>query len=246
MQLAANIEHLFPGYTKELEGEFLCIYTDTKRLLTTSAGVLIDPLPRALSLEWWLGGRRATEQEVVNDWNAIKSRALKLTDEDLKKWPAKMQAPLTSVRLKSDYNERLIINRLRANYTYVVTHLLPDLPGAPADAIMATMSLAWGVGAAFDQTKPPRLAFIEAMRKGEWLAAGAAARMREDNNRGVIPRNKHQDLMFSNAATVTRRGLEPKALWWPNKCPTEDSLKTLAIKALDLGIAKASLPPEEE
>jgi len=246
MQLAKNIEHLFPGYTKDLEGEFLSIYSDTKRLLTTSAGVLIDPLPRCLALEWWLGDRRATEQEIVNDWNAIKSRALKMTDEDLKKWTAKMQAPLTSVRLKDDYNEQLIINRLRANYTYVVTHLLPDLPSAPADAILGTMSLAWGVGAGFDKTTPPRTAFIEAARSGDWLAAGAAARMREDNNKGVVPRNRHQDLMFANAATVARRGLDPAALWWPNKCPTEDSLKTLAIKALDLGLAKASLPPEKE
>lgn len=246
MNPPANLERLFPDYSADLEGECLFMYSDTKRLVTCSVGIMISPVQRALALEWWIGDRRATEQEVVNDWEAIDSRARKMSDSDLKKWSARMQAPLTSIRLRKDYSDKLLVNRLRANYAYVVKNLLPELPLAPVDAQMGTMSLAWGVGAGFDRTNPPRLAFIEAAKRGEWLAAGAGARMREDNNKGIIPRNRHQDLMFANAATVVRRGLDPKALWWPNRCPIDDSLRTLAIKALDLGLAKTSVPPKPE
>lgn len=245
MKLPANIEHLFPSFTQDLEGLFLSPYSDVKRLITTSTGILIDPIERAFKLEWWIGDRRATDEEVANDWNELKRRALRMSDADLKKWTARMQAPLTSIRLRQDYNDRLTLNRLRGNYAYVVEHLLPDLPNAPADAILGTMSLAWAVGAGFDRTTPPRLAFIQAARAGEWLAAGAAARLREENNAGVIPRNVHQVLCFANAATVARRGLDRAALWWPNKCPVDDSLHTLAVKAVELGIAKTSMPPRD-
>lgn len=246
MTLRKSVETLFPGYTIGLEGSVSFMYSDVKRLITTAQGILCDPVERALQLEWWISGRRATEAEVHNDWNALKTRARAMADEDLQRWTAKMQAPLSSVRLTQDYMDALILKRLRGNYDYVVKHLIPGLADAPADAQLGTMSLAWGVGAAFDKTKPPRTEFIAAARAGDWLAAGAAARMREAGNRGVIDRNKHQDRCFANAATVVARDLDRDALWWPNKCPTEDSLKTLAIKALDLGLAKMSVPPEEE
>jgi len=42
--------------------------------------------------------------------------------------------------------------------------------------------------------------------------------------------------------------LDPAALWWPNVAPREDTLHTLAVKALDLGIARDSVaaPPEDD
>lgn len=246
MTLHQSVVTLFPQYTVALEGSFANLYSDVKRLVTSGQGILCDPIERALALEWWISGRRATEQEVRNDWHAIKSRAVAMGDEDLQRWTAKTQAPLTSVRLQQDYMDALIIRRLQGNFDYVVKHLIPNIVDAPADAQLGAMSLAWAVGAGFDKTKPPRLAFIEAAKAGEWLAAGAAARLRETGNKGVVERNRHQDVCFANAATVVRRGLDPKALWWPNKCPAEDSLKTLAVKALDLGLAKASFPPEKE
>lgn len=241
-----NVEHIFPQYSRDLEGVFLSPYADVKRLLSTGIGFLIDPIQLALSLEWWIGDRRATDREVIDDWHAIKDRALKMNDEEMQHWTAKMQAPLTSVRLRSDYVDQLTLKKLHANFAYVEAHLIHGLSDAPADAQLGAMSLAWAVGAGFDRTNPPRTEFVAAFNTSNWLVAGAHARLRETGNAGVIERNKRQDLCFSNASTVKARGLDPAALWWPNVCPKEDTLHTLAVKALELGIAKDSIAPKED
>lgn len=236
-----NVEHIFPGYSRDLEGTFTSLYSDLRRLVSTGVGFLVDPISRCLALEWWIGDRRATDREVIDDWHAIKDRALKMTDEEMKHWVAKIQAPLTSVRLNSDYIDQLLLKKARANFDYIVSHLIPELVDAPADAQLGALSLSWAIGAGFDKTSPPRTEFIAAANAGDWITAGAHARLRESNNPGVVERNKRQDLCFSNAATVKARGLDPAALWWPNACPKEDTLHTLAVKALELGIAKDSI-----
>lgn len=246
MSLRDSVVTLFPQYTVGLESSCAFMYSDVKRLVTAAQGILCDPLGLALKLEWHIGDRRATETEVANDWQAIKSRALRMSADQLQQWTARRQAPLTSCRLKQEYIDALTIKRLRGNYEYLKKNLIPNIDEAPADAQMGLMSAAWAIGAGFDRTKPPRLELIAAARAGDWAAAEPAAHLTEAGNSGVVERNRHQERMFANAATVMARGLDRDALWWPNRCPTEDSLKTLAIKALDLGIAKASVPPREE
>lgn len=246
-----NVAHLFPQVTAELEGVFTNPYSDVKRLITTGAGILIDPLHRCLSHEWWIGDRRATPQEIEDDWSELKTRANAMSDADLQHWTATMQAPFTSIRLKADYVEQLTIRRAHLNFDYITKNLIPGLPNEPADAQLGVLLLSWAVGAGFDRTRPPRTAFVEACNAGDWLAAAAGARLNEAGNKGVIGRNKHMALCFSNAATVAARGLDPAALWWPNVCPKTDTLKTVAVKALELGLAKDSLfvpagPKDEE
>jgi len=244
-----NVEHIFPQYSIDLEACFLSPYSDVKRLVSTGVGFLVDPIDRCLALEWWIGDRRATGREIIDDWHAIKDRALKMSESDLQRWTATMQAPLTSIRLRPDYVEQKTIQKLRANFAYIETHLIHGLSDAPADAILGCMSLAWAAGAGFNLTNPPRTEFVAAFNAGDWLSAGAHARLRETGNRGVIERNKRQDLCFQNAATVAARGLDPAALWWPNACPKEDTLNTLAVKAVALGIAHDSVlagPPDDD
>ncbi len=247
--IRANVERIFTQYTEDLEACFMSLYSDVRRLVTTGRGFLVDPIDRALALEWWIGDRRATDREVIDDWHAIKDRALKMTDQEIQHWTGRMQAPLTNIRLKSDYVDKLTIKKLRANFDYVEAHLIHGLSDAPADAQLACMSLAWAVGAGFDRTNPPRTEFVAAFNASNWLTAGAHARLRESNNKGVIERNRRQDLCFQNAETVRARDLDPAALWWPNACPKEDTLRTLAVKAIALGIAKESIsagPPDDD
>lgn len=228
---------------------FLNPYSDVKRLITTGAGILIDPLGLCLSHEWWIGERRATLVEVAEDWNALKTRANAMTTAELLRWTASAQAPLTSIRLKADYAAALTLKRARLNFDYITKHLIPRLESAPADAQLGVLLLSWAVGAGFDKTNPPRTDFVDACNAEDWLLAAAHARLREAGNPGVVARNRHQDRCFANAATVKARGLDPAALWWPNVCPKDDTLKTVATKALELGIAKSSLlvpPPDDD
>lgn len=245
-----NVEHLFPGYTRDLEGAFTSLYADVRRLVSTGIGFLVDPIDRCLGLEWWIGDRRATDREVIDDWHAIKDRALKMSDAEIHHWTAQMQAPLTSVRLKSDYIDQLLIKKLHSNYDYVRAHLIHGLDNMPADAVLGLMSLAWAIGAGFDKTNPPRLELVAAANAGDWRVVKAHARLREAGNAGVVERNCRQDLCFENAATVVARGLDTAALWWPNAAPKEDSLHTVAVKALELGIAHdsqfAPAPPSDD
>jgi hypothetical protein len=244
----SNVEHIFPQFSGALEGTFACPYSDVRRLITTARGALIDPVERALPLEWYIGDRRATEEEIRNDWRTIKDQALRMSDAKLQHWTATEQAPLTSIRLRAEFIDALTLRQLRANYAYIEAHLMPGIGEFPADAQLGVSSLAWALGAGFDKVVPPRTEFVAACNAGNWLVAGAHARLRESGNAGVVARNKQQDLCFSNAATVKVRGLDPAALWWPNACPKEDSLKTLAVKALELGLAKDSVmaPPDDE
>lgn len=230
------IERMFYQYSYDLEGVYSCPYADVKRLVTTGMGHLIDPIERALRLPWRIGERAATEQEIRNDWETVRRMAFERTDEQMQKWTATQQAQYTSIRLRAPDIDALTERQLRANLNYVLK-LIPKLLEAPADAILGTMSLAWAVGAGFHITKPPRTQFILSANAGDWRAAAAGARLREAGNRGVIERNVRQALCFENAARVVERGLEHTALWWPNACPKEDSLHTLAVKALELGIA---------
>lgn len=233
-----NVEHIFPQYSVALEGSYTSPYADVRRLISTGVGFLIDPIERALSMEWWIGDRRATAAEITDDWHALKERAMRMTDSEIHHWTARVQAPLTSIRLRQTSLDTLTIHKLRLNYDYVRTHLIPALDDAPADAQLAAMSLAWAVGAGFDKTDPPRTEFVTAFNAQDWLAAMVHARLRETSNAGVIGRNRNQDLCFQNAQTVKDRGLDPAALWWPNTCPKEDTLRTLAVHALELGIAR--------
>lgn len=233
------IAHMFYQFSYDLEGVYSCPYADVKRLVTTGMGHLIDPIERALRLPWRIGERPATEQEIRRDWGTVRRMAFERTDEEMRRWTATKQAQYTSIRLRSGDIDALTERQLRANLNYVLK-LIPKLLEAPADAILGTMSLAWAVGAGFHITKPPRTQFILAANAGDWRAAGAAARLREEGNPGVIERNKRQELCFENAARVVERGLGRSGLWWPNACPKEDSLHTLAVKALELGIAADS------
>lgn len=200
-----NVADVFPSYSAKHEGSFLSPYADIRGLITCSIGVLIDPIELALGVDWRIGERVATEAEVRDDWHALKSRS------ELKSWTAKRQAPLTSIRLTQAGSDALVRKRLQANVAYI-KKFLTAWDTAPADAQLAVASLCWAVGAGLNKTRP---AFVAAFNDGNWLACKQHARIREDNNPGVVGRNRDQERCFDNALTVTENSLDPAVLHWP-------------------------------
>lgn len=219
-----NVVQIFPQHAAKHEGEFLLLYADIRGLITSSIGVLLDPIHLALPLPWMIGDRRATEEEIRKDWNALKSRP------ELRTWTAKRQASLTSIRLTQDASDSLVRQRLNANVAYV-RRFLHNWDDAPSDAQLAAASLFWAIGAGVDKTRPE---FVKAFNAGDWLACKSHSRIREDNNPGVIGRNRDQELCWDNCLSVTERGLDPDWLWWPNRCPEDSTLREEAIKALGM------------
>lgn len=232
-----SVEAVWMPFNSDLEGVFRSPYLDINGDVTVAIGCLCDPLHRALTLPWKIEGRPATQEEIARDWQALKSRP------NLAEWRADKQAVLTSIRLDDDDVTALVRRRLQANYDYLRTHLMPRIDSFPADAQLGILSVAWGIGAAFDRARPPRPQLVLACNAEDWVAAKVHARLRESRNPGVVLRNRRQELCFDNAATIREHGLNPQWLWYPNRARDTD-LKTLALKAVELGIARDSVPPK--
>jgi hypothetical protein len=164
----------------------------------------LNPIELALRLDWRIGERAATQAEIRDDWQTIK--ALGPGNRT-----ARSQAPLTSVRLTQAGSDALVRRRLEANVAYI-RKFLHNWDDAPADAQLGTASLCWAIGAGLNKTRP---AFVDAFNAGDWLQCKQHARIRSDNNPGVIGRNRDQERCFDNACTVAEHGLDPAILHWP-------------------------------
>lgn len=226
-----NVEQIFPAYSEKHEGKTTWLYQDIKGLITTSVGVLVDPVELALPLTWMVGDRRATEQEIRDEWRLLKA-------QKVSSWTAKNQAKLTTIRLSDDAVDEIVTKRLRANVAYLRKRL-PFWDEFPSDAHLALLSLSWAVGAGWVDPgqKHSRPALTAAVNAQDWLAAKLHAHISEINNVGVIGRNRDQELCFDNALTVKERGLDPAILFWPNAAPREpapvDAQALIAASAVE-------------
>jgi GH24 family phage-related lysozyme (muramidase) len=213
-------------FSDPLEGVCLFPYLDIKRLCTTATGVLIKTIEHTLKLPWTIDGRSATEAEVRADFDALHA------NPDAHRWVASKQAKLTRIRLTEETADKLVTQRLNANVEYMRTKLFPGVwDDLGADSQLGLCSLAWAIGAGFNQTRP---ALVAAVNRRDWLAVKSHAHIKETNNVGVVPRNRQQELLFDNALTVQERDLDPSWLWWPNRCPQDSTLREEAIKALGM------------
>lgn len=201
----------FRPLSEKLEGVVRWPYCDVRRLLTVAVGCILEPRALALSLPWQINGRRATDAEVRADLQAVHDSA----NAWEKPWTAKRQESLSRIRLTDEGVDGLVGRRLDANVDWFRTKLFPEWDDYSADAQLAMMLTAWGIGAAFDRASPPRPGLVAAIRERDWLSAKAHAHLSEAYNSGVIERNRAIERCFDNAATVAMHGLDPSVLHWP-------------------------------
>lgn len=201
----------FRPLSEKLEGVVRWPYCDVRRLLTVAVGCILEPRALAISLPWQVDGRSAADAEIRADLQAVKDNASAWD----RPWTAKRQESLSRIRLTDDGVDELVGKRLEANVHWFRTKLFPEWDSYSADAQLAMMLTAWGIGAAFDLASPPRPALVAAIRGRDWLSAKVHAHLSETNNSGVIERNQAIERCFDNAATVARHGLDPSVLHWP-------------------------------
>lgn len=217
--------------TPRFEGVCRWMYLDILGLVTTAIGNLIDTPDSAAALPWRRpDGSLATRNEKINEWNAVKSLKGKTSPGGMKytDMGGGAFANFTSLRLTDEDARRVVENKLAENEV-TLKRIFPEFDQWPADAQLAGHSMAWACGANLDRVFPRLTA---ALRARDWLLASNTCHINtdgpdkvpgtRDDNRGVIPRNKANKIMFRNAFKVdasgmTEAALDPEELYWPQE-----------------------------
>lgn len=168
------------------------MYLDVKGLVTTAIGNLIDTPDDALSLPWVTEtGKPATKDQIKAEWSYVKSR------QDLKMRGGMAYKKITALRL-TDAGIQEVVSRTLDRMDNHLSGRFPQYPNWPADAQLATLSMAWACGPAF------RFPLLEkALKASDFALAAAHCKMSEVGNPGVAPRNvKNRELYLSAAGLL--------------------------------------------
>lgn len=235
--MKASVRAAFVGFTSPLEGVCPFLYLDVLGLVTTAIGNLVDtsqggdpqPWRPVLGLPFQhLDGRPATDEEIVAEWKAVKAR------QDMKMMGGGAFAKVTTLRLPPLGIEQVVNRKLEANDA-ILRQRFPDFEDWPADAQLATHSMAWACGANFHFPQLERA--LKERNFGEWtidpktgttvVTGGAALHCHintdgpdhvagtADDFRGIIPRNNANQQMYVNAMRVMKYKLDPDEVNYP-------------------------------
>ncbi|HEY6879455.1 MAG TPA: hypothetical protein VI299_15615 [Polyangiales bacterium] len=182
------------------------MYLDTRGLVTTGIGNLIDPVRLALGLPFQfkstnrhgiVSGRMATRDEIESEWKYLKDHPNRASFIRL---GARTIEPHTSLELSAANRQTLFLNKSNSNERQLRTHF-SEYDSWPADAQLALMAMAWGLGPGFPNTWPN---FAKACRARDFDAAAANSHIRSWRSE----RNVASVQLFSNAACVLRNPKE--------------------------------------
>lgn len=214
---------IFPAFTERLEGKIPWMYLDCLGYVTTGLGCLIDPVTLATDLPWMTRkGTTATRAEIVSEWHAVKDMV------SLAKLGHGVAEKYTRLRLNDEGVAQLAKRRLESNEEYF-RHTWSDWDDFPADAQLAIMSMGWAMGAGFVRKFKM---FTAAVRKHDWLEAIKHCHINEAGNPGIVPRNKLNKKLLSDAAETTTPEL--LTMYKAPPLPYEPSLSQTSVPWIGL------------
>lgn len=201
-----SVSNAYVAFTTKFEGSVPFMYLDVKGLVTTGIGNLIDPAAAAMALPWRRvsDGQLASRMEIAAEWMNVKART------DLKMHGGMAYRAVTKLRLDEAGIAMLVGGKVASNEREL-RRRFPDFEDWPADAQLATHSMAWACGPAFHF---PKLG--AALLAGDFETAAAECTMNEAGNPGLIPRNVANRLLYKNAAYVVGAKLDPEQLYYPH------------------------------
>lgn len=209
------VQSRFRAFNEPFEGAVPYMYLDIAGLVTVAVGDLIDPVELAAALPFRFKdksgianpGALASKDEIAAEWHRIKS------DPVLAQQGHTACAPLTDLELDGEAISQLIAKRLAANETALKRqHAFKAFDSWPADAQLGLLSMAWALGpAGFDRFP----SFTAACRRLDFKHAAAQSKIAETGNPGIIPRNRANFILFSNAAAAVAEGHDLAALHYP-------------------------------
>ena len=190
------------SFNEPLEGLVPFMYQDKLGLITIGMGNLIDPMSAAVGLPFRKRrlpgaanpGTLATRQEIEAEWRLIKGKP------ELAHKGHRACDPLCKLELDAAAIDNLIRTKLQHNENFLKRQIpFRDYEDWPADAQMGLHSMAWAMGPGFASGWPT---FSAACQRLDFDAAAENCRMREAGNPGVVPRNRANKILFSNAGAV--------------------------------------------
>ncbi len=225
------VKDAFFDYTAKREGFTPHMYCDKLNLVTTGVGNLIDHGPRngldispaamapAMSLPWFhkqggwtaknpiVDNVRASQSEIANNWKLVKLAGRSQMGgfagyENL----AGNDLSLSMSGVMKLYNDTLdrMDTTLTAKYR--------GFQDWPADAQLATLSMAWAMGPNFDfpafKAAVERMDFESAAKQSFFKGGGGTLEHREGRNADNV-------IMFSNADVAVKGGIDFDRLFFP-------------------------------
>ncbi len=217
--MRASVDDGFDTFSEHFEGVVRTPYADILNLITVAIGDLIDPIESALSLPFNVRGTQtpATREQIAAAWHAVKNDP-KCAHQG---WRYAASLPGNQVELSDEGVKEVVERKLQQNEEALAKRF-PDWNDWPADAQLATHSMAWACGAAF---RFPKLTaallardFAEASRQCHIDTDGPDHIPNTgDDNSGVKPRNAANVLLYQNAAKVVAFGGDPEELYYPEQ-----------------------------
>lgn len=198
--MRSSVRSAFIPFTSRLEGVVPWMYLDVKGLVTVAIGNLIDPSGYALSLPFVRSdGSAATQREIAAEWLLIKTTTRLAEQGHL------AAKSLARLRLTPAGVERVVLDKLASVEGQLVKRF-PAFAEWPADAQLATFSMAWACGAGF---RFPKMA--AALQAQDFVGAARECHMNETGNPGLKPRNLANKAMYLNASKAAC----PETLYYP-------------------------------
>lgn len=213
-----SVQSGFRAFSEKFEGSVPYMYLDIKGLVTVAVGNLVDPVEAAQALPFRFknkpgianAGAAATPDQIAAEWHKLKN------NPTLAQRGFKACEPLTMLELSDDSINAIILSRLTANENFMKRQQwFQNFDSWPADAQLGLLSMAWAMGPAGPGAFPN---FRAACQSSNFNAAAAECKMNEAGNPGLIPRNRANVQLFSNAAVVagdTTGALPHSVLFYP-------------------------------
>lgn len=167
------------------EGRIEHMYLDTRGYVTVGIGNLLKDPWTAAALDWtWRdGGGTPDEKAIGDEWARVSRQPAGMDAHAYKRF--------TSMDLQSAEIDMLFKMKVE-QFEDSLRHIFPDFPAWPEPAQLATLDMAYNLGAGAIPREWPKL--TRALRRREWsVAARESNRPQSREARNLVVRNLYLD-----------------------------------------------------
>lgn len=200
-----SVRDRWPAMCSKYEGRCWWMYLDTKRLVTTGLGILLETVEEAQSFPWFRisDGQPATKDEIASEYRRVKN----LTE--LAKRGGFAYKPGARLRLPEHIIDEQLLETT-GRFWAGLTKAHPAIEEWPADAQLAALDLSWQNGPAFTKAGGAWPTMRAAFNSQDWKRAASAVP-------GTHPRAKERKRLFLSAAKGHPEA--PKPIETPDPTP---------------------------